>query len=212
MKLEDIRLGQILTVSHIPEYILSNDGISKILCKKEFDYTYILHYIGKIGTVCAMCSYPHDITGVQSPRVDLKFNNKQYKMFPPEALSLAPQHFPVNNDVQVGDFVQIFGSDNVYKILDIFGNTIRSQCIKYSRITQFDITCIKSSIRPAPKKDQLTIGAACVTTPDAVDMNHDPIPNKLGRIEHMSRFDNSIIIRWPNKQFSWINRKYVIQL
>ena len=212
MKLEDIRLGQTLTVSHIPEYILSNDGISKILCSIDYDKTVISDYLGKIGTVCAMWSYSHDITSVQSPRIELKFNNERYRMFPPEALSPALQHFPSNNDIQVGDFIQVFGSDNVYEVLDISENNIRSQCINSLSIIRCNATCIKTSIRPAPKKDQVAIGAACVTTPDAVDFDGTPISNMLGLIRTFARQDDTIYVSWANNTVGWIERKYIIQL
>ena len=202
MKLEDIRLGQKLTVSHIPEYIATIDE-SKIICHNIIK-NIISEHIGEIGVVKSIRSFS-DAVGIEL----LMDDSKDQNFYPIESLT-APQHFPVNNDVQVGDFVQIFGSDNVYKILDIFGNTIRSQCIKYSRITQFDITCIKSSIRPVPKKDQLTIGAACVTTPDGIDLINNPIRNKLGRIEYVTLA--TVLVRWPNEDFSWIERKYIIQL
>lgn len=201
MKLDDIRLGQTLTVSHIPEYILSNDGISKILCKTEFDH--IINHIGTTGIVC--CMWISD----NCPRIELTLKDGTFEYFPPEALTI-PQHFPSNNDIQVGDFIQVFGSDNVYEVLDISENNIRSQCINSSSIIRCHATCIKTSIRPAPKKDQLTAGAACVTTSNSVDLCSTPIPNKLGRIETVSH--TLVLVRWPNENFNWVDKKYIIQL
>lgn len=94
MKLEDIRLGQTLTVSHIPEYILSNDGISKILCKNIF--IEISDYIGKTGEVSVMWF------GEKCPHIGIDLFDAPPIYFPPEALSPAPQHFPSNNDIHQG--------------------------------------------------------------------------------------------------------------
>ena len=204
MKLEDIRLGQKLTVSHIPEYIATIDG-SKMICNNILK-NIISKHIGEIGVVKSIRSFS-DAVGIEL----LMDDSKNQNFYPIESLT-APQHFPVNNDVQVGDFVTVLGSDNILEILELNNNIVKARCIDNNNILHFENIYVTNSIRPAPKKDQLTIGAACVTTPDAVDMNHGPIPNKLGRIEHIFRFDNSTIIRWPNKQFSCINRKYVIQL
>lgn len=203
MKLEDIRLGQTLTVSHIPEYILSNDGISKILCKTEFDH--IINHIGTTGIVC--CMWISD----NCPKIELTLKDGTFEYFPPEALTI-PQHFPSNNDIQVGDFVQIFGSSNTYEVLGIKNSTLETRCVNYPSIMYFDTIYIKASIRPAPKKDQLTIGAACVTTPDAVDFGGTPIPNMLGLIRTFARRDDTIYVSWANNTVGWIERKYIIQL
>ena len=61
MKLNNIKLGQTLTVTRIPEYVLSKDGISKVLCSISYDLSQISESIGKTGTVCAMWSYHDDL-------------------------------------------------------------------------------------------------------------------------------------------------------
>lgn len=206
MKLDDIKLGQKLMVSHIPEYILSNDGISKILCKSVFPYTTISKYIGKTGEVSVMWF------GEKCPHIGVDLFDAPPIYFPPEALSPALQHFPSNNDIQIGDFIRVDGLVNTYKVIEIYDNKVIAECVGYNFLRWFDRSDIISSIRPAPKKDQLTIGAACVTTPDAVDFDGTPIPNMLGIIKAFDQRDDTIYVSWANNTVGWIKRKYIIQL
>ena len=89
---------------------------------------------------------------------------------------------------------------------------LTTECVGYGYRMWFNKSDVSSSIRPAPKKDQVTIGVACVTTPDAVDFGGTPIPNMLGIIRTFNRRDDTIYVSWANNTVGWIERKYIIQL